>query len=96
METKELIAVDVFCNVCKIEVTLIEELSNFGLIEIIHNDGLTYLNTDHLAHLERIIRFHNDLKINKEGIEVILSLLQRLEKKNTELKFLQEMLKLHQ
>jgi hypothetical protein len=96
METPELIIVDVFCRECQIEITLIEELEDFGLIELIQNNGLKYIHTNHVSQVQKIIKFHNELNINKEGIEVVLTLLERLNQQKQELKYLQEKLKLYE
>jgi len=96
MESKELIIVDVFCKECQIEMTLIEELEDFGLIEIIQDQGLKYIYTDHLPHLQKIIHFHNELNINKEGIEVVLNLLERLNQQTQKLKYFEAKLQLYE
>ena len=77
METQELIIVDVFCQEYQIEINLINDLESFGLIEtIVHNEN-KYLDKNQLVHVEKIIRLHNDLNINKEGVEIILDLLEK-------------------
>ena len=96
METRELITVDVFCKECHIEMTLIEELEDFGLIEIIQEQGLKYIHTAHLSHVQKIVHFHNELNINKEGIEVVLNLLERLEQQNQKLKYFEAKLQLYE
>ena len=77
METQELIIVDVFCQEYQIEINLIRDLEAFGLIETIILKEQHYLHKDQLATLEKIIRLHNDLNINIEGIEIILDLLEK-------------------
>ena len=77
METQELIIVDVFCQEYQIEINLIRDLEAFGLIETIVLKEQHYLHKDQLATLEKIIRLHNDLNINIEGIEIILDLLEK-------------------
>ena len=96
MEAQELIIVDVFCKECRIELTLIEELADFGLIEIVKNNGLKYIHSNHLKQVERVIQFHNELNINKEGIEVILNLLERLSLQNQQVRLLQDKLNLYE
>lgn len=96
MEAQELIIVDVFCKECDVELTLIEELEEFGLIEIITDNGYKYIHSNHLRKVQTIVQFHNELNINKEGIEVVLNLLERLNLRNQELKLLQDKLKLYE
>ena len=96
MEPQELIIVDVFCKECDVELTLIEELEDFGLIEIITDNGFKYIHSNHLRQVQTIVQFHNELNINKEGIEVILELLNRLDAINKQTKYLQDKLRLYE
>jgi chaperone modulatory protein CbpM len=96
METQELIIVDVFCQEYQIEINLINDLESFGLIEIIVQDEVQYLNKNHLFHLEKVIRLHNDLNINKEGIEIILNLLEKENQLISEIKYLKNRLALYE
>jgi chaperone modulatory protein CbpM len=96
METQELIIVDVFCQEYQIEINLLNDLESFGLIEIIVQDEVQYLNKNHLFHLEKVIRLHNDLNINKEGIEIILNLLEKENQLISEIKYLKNRLALYE
>lgn len=96
MKTQELIIVEVFCREYEIEITLMEELEDFGLIEVVQNNGIKYIHVDQLVEVERVIRFHNELNINKEGIEVILNLLNRIDKISQQRRYLQDKLKLYE
>lgn len=96
METQELIIVDVFCQEYQIEINLINDLESFGLIEIIVQDEVQYLDKNHLFHLEKVIRLHNDLNINKEGIEIILNLLEKENQLISEIKYLKNRLALYE
>lgn len=96
METQELIIVDVFCQEYQIEINLLNDLESFGLIEIIVQDEVQYLDKNHLFHLEKVIRLHNDLNINKEGIEIILNLLEKENQLISEIKYLKNRLALYE
>ena len=96
MESEDLIVVEVFCTICEVEPALMDQLEEFGLIEIIQDNGLKYIHINHLPQVQKIIKFHNDLNINKEGIEVVLNLLERLDEKNAKIKYLQDKLKLYE
>lgn len=96
METQELIIVDVFCQEYQIELNLINDLESFGLIEtIVHNEN-KYLDKNQLVYVEKIIRLHNDLNINKEGIEIILDLLEKEKQLLFEIKYLKNRLGLYE
>lgn len=96
MDAQELIIVDVFCKECHVEITLIEELQDFGLIEIIEDNGFKYIHSNHLKQVEKIIKFHTELNINKEGIEVVLNLLDRLNERNQQVKLLRDKLNIYE
>lgn len=96
METQDLIIVDVFCQEYQIEINLINDLESFGLIEtIVHNEN-KYLDKNQLVYVEKIIRLHNDLNINKEGIEIILDLLEKEKQLLLEIKYLKNRLGLYE
>ena len=96
METPELIIVDVFCQEYQIEINLINDLESFGLIEtIVHNEN-KYLDKNQLVYVEKIIRLHNDLNINKEGIEIILDLLEKEKQLLSEINYLKNRLDLYE
>ena len=96
MEHTELLIVDVFCTEYQVEKSLIDELNEFGLIELVQDNGIKYIQIEKLPELERVIRFHNELNINKEGIEVILDLLNRLDAVNKQTRYLQDKLRLYE
>lgn len=96
MEKQELIIVDVFCQEYQIEITLIHDLEAFGLIETIVYQEQRYLDKKQLATLEKIIRLHNDLNINIEGIEIILDLLEKENHLLAEIKTLKNRLDLYE
>ena len=96
METQELIIIDVVCQEYQIEINLINDLESFGLIEtIVHNEN-KYLDKNQLVQVEKIIRLHNDLNINKEGIEIILDLLEKEKQLLLEIKYLKNRLGLYE
>ena len=96
METQELIIVEVFCREYQIEINLIEDLEDFGLIETIIHKEDKYVIKNQLADIEKIIRLHNELNINKEGIEIILDLLDKVNHINNEVKQLKDRLHLYE
>lgn len=96
METQELIIVDIFCKEYQIEINLIDDLEAFGLIETIVKQEQKFVAKSQLATLEKIIRLHNELNINKEGIEIILNLLEKEKQLLTEIKYLKSKLGLYE
>ncbi len=96
METQELIIIEVFCQEYQIESNLIHDLEEFGLIEIIAHQEQKYLDKNKLATIEKIIRLHNDLNINKEGIDIILNLQEKESQLLDEIKYLRNRLGLYE
>ena len=64
METKELIIVEVFCQEYQIELTLIEELEEFGLIETIVHQENKYVIKNQLPDIENLVQCGLTLKVS--------------------------------
>ena len=76
---EQLIPAQEFCIHHHIEMNFIYSLREYGLIDVISNEGNDYLSTEKLNELEKIIRLRYDLDVNMEGIDVIMHLLNQLE-----------------
>lgn len=84
MQTENLIAASIFCTSHNIEYSFIDNLHQFGLIEITITEQEVYINSDDLYKLEQFTRFYYDMQINLEGIETINHLLEQLQHKQQE------------
>ena len=78
METANLILVEQFCIHWDVDISFISSLHDFGLIEIIVLDDKKYIPNEQLKNVEKMIRFHYELNINMEGIDVISNLLDQI------------------
>lgn len=96
METQELIIIDLFCQEYQIEINFLHDLEAFGLVQIIIKEEQKYIDKNQLATLEKIIRLHKDLGINKEGIDIILNLLENEKQLISEINYLKKRLKLYE
>jgi hypothetical protein len=96
MENEELIPLEVFCIQYQIEISFIQSLSEYGLIEIVAMEEKEYLHQEHIRDLERMIRLHYDLDINIEGIEAIAHLLQRVDHLQGEVNTLKNKLRFYE
>ena len=96
MEPATLISIDILCQQHQLDSQLISSLHEFGLIAIQFENEKAYVTTDELGVLEKIISFHNDLEINKEGIEVILRLLEQLKADQMEISNLKNKLNFYE
>lgn len=93
MEDDQLIPANEFCKHHHLEINFIYTLREYGLIDVISNEGDDYLAAERLNELEKIIRLHYDLNVNMEGIDVILHLLNQLETAQHEASELRNQLK---
>lgn len=79
MEDNSLIPAIDFCTSHQVKIELVHTLNKQGLIEVITHKKLLFIPENQVKKLERILVFHRELDINLEGVETILSLLQRME-----------------
>ncbi len=96
MKTENLIPASEFCLNHGIEFSLIDSLRGFDLIDIITIDKAPYLNLNQLPKLEQIVHFHKELKINLEGIDVIINLLERVNHIESEMNHLKDRLRTYE
>ena len=95
--TKEyLISITQFCTHHQVEVTFINTLKDYGLIELIDENDDYFVHQDQLPRLEKITRLHHEMDINLEGIEVIIRLLNQVEEMHNEVISLKNRLRLYE
>jgi hypothetical protein len=85
MAVTNLILIETLCTHYEVEVSFIDSLSDLGLIEVQTLEQTRYLPEEKVTHLERMIRLHQELNVNPEGIDVILNLLEKVDRLNQEL-----------
>ncbi|MFT3703278.1 MAG: chaperone modulator CbpM [Agriterribacter sp.] len=93
--TPELITQDECCIQYNIELSFIQSLNEYGLIEIITVEEKPFLHTAQLSELEKFIRLHYDLNINMEGIDVIANLLKKVQTLQNEVGHLKNRLQVY-
>ncbi|MDI1255482.1 MAG: chaperone modulator CbpM [Flavobacterium sp.] len=79
MNNENLIMIDLFCVYHGIEVAFITALQDYNLIEIIVIEEKQYFPIHALSSVEKMIRLYHELNINLEGIDVIMSLLNKID-----------------
>lgn len=79
MATENLILVQQFCTSHEIEVSFVESLREYGLIEVTFIGREPYIHIDALKELEKMIRLHYELQVNLEGLDVIAGLLRKVD-----------------
>ena len=96
MQNNELILAEEFCTHYKIQLSFINNLNQFGLIEITSVEEKPYIPQSQLQKLEQIIRLHDDLDINLEGIDAITHLLDRVKSLQSEIAGLRSRLSIYE
>jgi len=96
MPTEQLILTDTFCNSHNVDYSFIRSLYENGLIEITTREEKTFIPESSLEFTEKLIRLHNDLKINLEGVAVVTYLLEQLNHQQQEILTLQNRLRFYE
>ncbi len=76
---EEMIAAKDVCNCYSIDYVFINELSSYGLINVVTVQEDNFISYDDLPKVEKLIRLHQELDINVEGLEAICNLLENIE-----------------
>ena len=85
MNTENLIPMPALCIHYKVELSFFNNLSEMGLLEIKTIEDMQYIHLDALYEMEKMIRIHQELDINTEGIDVVFNLLQKIDALQNEL-----------
>ncbi len=78
MNTDNLIRIEYFCEQYNVEFSFVNALKESGLINLVVIEESSYLSTEDLKEMEKLIRLHYELGINIEGIDVISNLLNQI------------------
>ncbi|MBS1947564.1 MAG: chaperone modulator CbpM [Bacteroidetes bacterium] len=85
MQTENLIPLKDFCTGHSLQLSFIETLQHYDLIEVTTIEQALYIHDRDLPKLEQLTRLHQDLDINLEGIEAIANLLQQMDDMHEEI-----------
>ena len=96
MQTENMIVLDEFCSNHEVEISFIRSLEEYGLIETIIVNKTVCVRGNELSKLEQIVRLHQELNINPEGIDAINILLKRIENMQNEIIDLKNKLEFYQ
>lgn len=96
METIDLIPADEFCTHHHVSYTFIATLQEAGLAEVTVVSERNFLQAAQLKEIEKLVRLHNELGINLEGVETIAHMLKRMEAMQEQLKILQQRLRFYE
>lgn len=96
MNERSLISLQVLCVHYNIEDSFIDSLNKLGLIQIEVVEQNQFVDHDQISNLEKIIRLHNELNVNLEGIDVVFNLLEKETALRNELNVLRNRLRLYE
>ena len=85
MESPDMILLDEFCTSHQVDVSFVRSLEEYGLIETISVNETLCIQENKLPKLEQIVRLHQELNINSEGVDAIINLLKRIENMQNEI-----------
>jgi len=85
MNLDKLIPVNELCNIYEVNTSFIDSLNDFGLIKITTIEKRPFIEKEKISDIEKIIRLHDELGVNLEGIDVICNLLNRIDELQNEL-----------
>lgn len=96
MNLEHLISVDHFCTSHDIEITFVNSLHQYGLIQLVSIEEKPFIEVDKLPDLEKFVTYHYELEINLEGIETIVHLLGKIQELQLENRVLRNRVGLHE
>ena len=85
MSTETYIPLKKLCTYYKVETSFFEGLNDYGLIEITTIEKSLWVHQNYIKNLDAIVRLHQDLNINFEGIDTVLNLLEKINNLQNEL-----------
>ncbi|MCF8245898.1 MAG: chaperone modulator CbpM [Saprospiraceae bacterium] len=90
------IEISQLCLHYEIETSFIDDLCEYGLIEISTIEQARFIHHDRICDLEKILRLQRDLDINMEGIASVLHLLQKIDRLQAELNAVHNKLQIYE
>ena len=93
LQHENLIDARQFCQSHNLQISFIQNLQQYDLIEITTIEETSYFPAEQLPQLEKIVHLYTDLGINMEGIDAIQHLLQKVETMQNEISQLKNKLK---
>ena len=96
MNIKNLIPIPELCTHYKVELSFFTNLSEMGLLEIKTVETIAYVDLAAVYKIEKMLRIHQELDLNMEGIDVVFNLLQKIDALQNELTSLKNRLRLYE
>ncbi len=96
MSNKKYIQLSELCIHYRIEMTFFEQLKDYDLIEVVTIEDSSCISEEMVGDLEKMIRMHEELDLNFEGIDAVFKLLKRIEVLEDELNHTRSRLKVYE
>jgi hypothetical protein len=96
MADENLIPASEFCSRLNIEISFIQSLQEYGLIQITTIEGSGFIEEGQLEEIEKMVRLHYDLQINLEGLDAIHHLLEQMKDLQHQMTSLKNRLRLYE
>jgi hypothetical protein len=78
MDKESLIPIRRVCQHYEIEISFVDSLYDLELIELTTIEEEVYIHHEAVSDLERLVRLHQDLNINLEGLGAVSHLLHKV------------------
>jgi len=96
MDREKYILVSHFCAQTQIEISFVENLQEYGLVNFEKKENDIFIKERDIAEIEKMFRLHRDLGINFEGLDAISQMLNRLRRMEKDILKLQKRLDLYE
>ncbi|MBC5838263.1 chaperone modulator CbpM [Flavobacterium muglaense] len=96
MIQENFIPITSLCIHYKIEHHFFVDLCDIGSVELHVFEKETYIDKESIYEIEKIIRIHQELDVNIEGVAIALNLLKKIESLQTEVNRLKNRLLLYE
>ncbi|HEY4618022.1 MAG TPA: chaperone modulator CbpM [Flavobacterium sp.] len=96
MSTENFIPLETLCSHYNVDLSFFANLNEIGLIEIQTVEQMQYVHQDSIYEIEKMIRMHQELEVNLEGIDVVFNLLQKIDTLKKELTAVRNRLRLYE
>ncbi|MDX1461893.1 MAG: chaperone modulator CbpM [Marinirhabdus sp.] len=95
MSTEQYIAITHLCQQYNVTEKLFSKFQETGLISVIEVEAKPCLHVEEVYKVEKIIRLNQELKVNPEGIDIILNLLEEIDQLHQKVQHLHQRLHLY-
>lgn len=96
MNMENLIPIPILCAHYEVEMSFFTNLNEMGLLEIKTIETSQYIDSDAVYEIEKMVRMHQELDVNIEGIDIVFNLLQKIDMLQNELTALKNRLRLYE